>query len=34
MAHLKKCPHCKGTHRKKRAYLKCKRTHVTETWGK
>lgn len=25
MAQLKKCKHCKGAHRKKSAYLKCKR---------
>jgi hypothetical protein len=27
MAHLKKCPYCKGMHRKKRAYERCKRSH-------
>ena len=34
MAHLKNCPHCKGTHRLRRAYLRCKAKHVKETWGK
>ena len=34
MAHLKKCPYCKGAHRLKRAYLRCKRTHKQESWGK
>jgi len=33
MAHLKLCPHCKGTHRKRRAYLKCKRQHIKEKWS-
>lgn len=34
MAHLKKCPYCKGTHRKRSSYLKCKRTHRRESWEK
>lgn len=33
MAQLKRCPFCKGTHRKKSAVLKCKRkTKGPETW--
>jgi transposase-like protein len=34
VAHMKKCPYCKGFHRKKRAYLRCKRAHKPETWPK
>lgn len=33
MAHLKTCGHCKGKHRKRRAYLRCKRQHSTEKWS-
>lgn len=34
MAKLKKCPHCGGYHRMKRAYLKCKNAHVKQSWPK
>ena len=34
MAHFKKCPHCKGMHRLKRAYNRCKRAHAMESWPK
>ncbi len=32
MAHFKKCKFCKGTHRLKRAFLRCKRAHHMESW--
>lgn len=34
MAHLKRCPYCKGAHRKRSAYLRCKRQHKIESWEK
>jgi len=34
MAHMKKCPYCKGMHRKKRAYDRCKRQHKVDSWPK
>lgn len=32
MAHLKLCPYCGGTHRKRSAFLRCKRKHKPEMW--
>lgn len=32
MAHLKKCPYCKGMHRHRRAFLRCQRRYHVETW--
>jgi len=34
MARMKECPWCKGLHRKKSAYLRCKRLHHKEKWPK
>jgi len=35
MAQLRKCPICKGQHRKKSAYQKCvRRNGPRPTWGK
>ncbi len=34
MSHFKKCPYCKGMHRLKSAYNRCKRQHHTESWPK
>lgn len=32
LATLKKCPYCKGMHRKKSQAIKCKKRHKIETW--
>lgn len=34
MAHLKDCPYCKGAHRLKSAYMRCKRAHKRDKWPK
>ncbi len=34
MVHYKKCPYCKGKHRKQSAYNRCKRAHHMESWPK
>ena len=34
MGHFKKCPYCKGMHRLKSAYNRCKRAHHVDSWPK